>query len=211
MPEGGSILSNKRNRCRKKYYDILVSGGTKDKVIVYEMLKFIPDDFSGKLLELPASGLNLVCNKYAHLKNAAITCLDDSSESLEELQNKLTEHNISNVATVSGNFDQPLEFEDNSFDIVFSINGFDTFPNKDRAINQTLRVLKKGGMLIASFYVKGNSKLTDFKVQHKLVSKGMLTPPFYTAVSVQTTFGEIYEIKHFHTRGSVVYFCAVKK
>ena len=204
-------MSNKRNQCRKKYYDILVSGGTKDKVIVYEMLKFIPDDFSGKLLEIPASGSELVYNKYRHLKKASVVCFDDDPAELEEVKSRLDAHKITNAETVLGNFGEILGFEDNTFDIILSINGFDTFPNKNRAISQTLRVLKKGGLLIASFYVAGNSKLTDFKVKHKLVPDGMLRPPFYTATSVQTTFGEIYEIKHFHVRGSMVYFCAVKK
>lgn len=209
--QGGIFLSEKMDQRQKKFYDILVNGGSKDNVIVYEMMKYIPDDFSGKILEIPARRSKVVYNKLSKLKNADITCVDSDKEALAEAEKRFAEHKIANAKTIVGNIDNKLEFEDDTFDIVLSINGFDTFSNKNRAISQTLRVLKKGGMLIAGFYVEGNSKLTDWKVKHNLVSNGILKLPFYTAVSVQTTFSEIYEIKHFHERGSMVYFCAVKK
>lgn len=210
-PQGGIFLSGKMEQSQKKFYDILVNGGSKDNLIVYEMMKYIPDDFSGKLLEIPANGSKAVCGKFAKLKNADITCVDKDSDVLENLSKTFADRKISSVKTVVENIDDKLSFEDNTFDIVLSINGFDKFAKKDRAISQTLRVLKKGGLLIASFYTEGHSKLTDWQVKQKLVKSGVLVPPFYTAISVQTTFGEIYEIKHFHEVGSMVYFCAVKK
>jgi ubiquinone/menaquinone biosynthesis C-methylase UbiE len=133
---------------QKKFYDILVNGGSKDNVIVYEMMKYIPDDFSGKILEIPARRSKVVYNKLSKLKNADITCVDSDKEALAEAEKRFAEHKIANAKTIVGNIDNKLEFEDDTFDIVLSINGFDTFSNKNRAISQTLRVLKKGGMLI---------------------------------------------------------------
>lgn len=204
-------MSRKMSQEQKKFYDILVGGGTKGDMIVYEMMKYIPDDFSGKLLEIPASCSDLVCNKYSSLKNADITCVDRDPTVLADAEKLFGEKGITNVKTITEDIDNKLSFEDDSFDIVLSINGFDTFRKKDRAISQTLRVLKKGGKLISCFYIEGKSVLTDWKVKRKLVSDGILIPPFYTVLSAQTTFSEIYNITHFHERGSMICFCAVKK
>ena len=60
--QGGIFLSEKMDQRQKKFYDILVNGGSKDNVIVYEMMKYIPDDFSGKILEIPARRSKVVYN-----------------------------------------------------------------------------------------------------------------------------------------------------
>ncbi len=44
-----------------------------------------------------------------------------------------------------------MPFEDNSFDVVLSINGFHAFPDKDAAYRETFRVLKSGGTLLWLF------------------------------------------------------------
>ena len=82
------------------------------------MLKYIPDSFSGRLLEIPASGSNVVCGKYAKLQKADIICLDSDNKKLEEYKNKFSHHKLTNIKTVNGDINKKLEFEDNSFDIV---------------------------------------------------------------------------------------------
>lgn len=55
--------------------------------------------------------------------------------------------------------------EDETFDIVLSMNGFHTFPDKMKAFQETYRVLKPGGDFIACFYIKGKAKQTDWLVK----------------------------------------------
>ena len=58
--------------------------------------------------------------------------------------------NVRNVTFVQGDVGA-LPFEDESFDIVLSLNGFHAFPNKDAAFRETCRVLKPGGIFYNSY------------------------------------------------------------
>jgi len=44
-----------------------------------------------------------------------------------------------------------LPYEDSSFDIVLSLNGFHAFPDKEAAYRETFRVLKPGGYLLRAY------------------------------------------------------------
>lgn len=199
-----------QNKWWSKLYIDLFWGGIDDNEIAASVLKYIPENFSGKLLDVPAGTAVFTHKKYAELKNADITCLDYSPDMLEKAKERFKADGLTNVTAMEGNV-EALPFEDCTFDIVLSMNGFHAFPNRNRAILETLRVLKKGGKLIACFYIEGQSKRTDLLVKNILTKKGWFSPPFFDRLSVQTTLGEIYEIKHFHIRGSMVYFCATKK
>ena len=52
---------------------------------------------------------------------------------------------IKNVTFVQGDVGE-LPFENESFDIVLSLNGFHAFSDKDAAFSETCRVLKPGGI-----------------------------------------------------------------
>ena len=193
----------------KLYIDLLL-GGADDNEIASELLRYIPDDFSGKLLDVPAGTAVFTHEKYSLLKNADITCIDYSSDMLSHAKERFEADGVSNVTLLEGNVES-LPYEDSTFDIVLSMNGMHVFKNKNRAILEILRVLKKGGKLISCFYIEGQSKRTDFLVNKFLAKKGWFTPPYFNRLSVQTTFSEIYDIQDFHIKGSMVYFCAVKK
>ena len=104
-----------------------------------------------------------------------------------------------------------LPFGDCTFDTVLSMNGFHAFPDKDRAFSEMTRVLKKGGKLVACFYIKGRSKVTDALVKNVLARKGWFTPPFDTSGMLMKRLESAYEVTNWHIRGSMVYFRAVKK
>lgn len=199
-----------RGKWWSKLYIDLFWGGVDDNEIAADMLRYIPDGFSGKLLDVPVGTAVFTHKKYAELKKAEITCLDYSTDMLGQAKARFDAAGLTNVTAIEGDVGA-LPFEDNTFDIVLSMNGFHAFPNKNRAILETLRVLKKGGKLISCFYIEGQSKRTDMLVKKFLEPKGWFTPPYFNRLSVQTTFGEIYDIKHFHIRGSMVYFSATKK
>ncbi|MBR0154044.1 MAG: methyltransferase domain-containing protein, partial [Lachnospiraceae bacterium] len=85
-----------------------------------------------------------------------------------------------------------LPFEDGTFDIVLSMNGFHAFPDKEAAYRETLRVLKPGGTFCGCFYVEGGCRRTDWFVRHLYVPKGFFTPPFETEESLRTRLRSLY-------------------
>jgi ubiquinone/menaquinone biosynthesis C-methylase UbiE len=85
-----------------------------------------------------------------------------------------------------------LPYEDDSFDAVLSMNGFHAFPNKDAAFSETARVLKTGGMLLATFYIRGERGITDFMVNAALAKRGWFTPPFWTKAELEEILQKYY-------------------
>ena len=96
--------------------------------------------------------------------------------------------------------------EDETYDIVVSMNGFHAFPDKERAFRETWRVLKNGGTFIACFYIKEKSKITDWLVKNILSKKGWFTPPFHTKDELKEILGGMYKNLEVHIDGSMVYF-----
>ena len=185
-------------------------GGVDDNDIAKEVLKYIPDDFAGKLLDVPVGTAVFTYRKYAEMKYADIACLDYSMDMLEQAKEKFEECGIENITAMQGDVGA-LPFSDETFDIVLSMNGFHAFPDKQKAYEETERVLKQGGKFIACFYIRGRSKITDLLVGRILAKKGWFTPPFETVSSLKERLGKKYRIRYFHVRGSMVWFCAVKK
>ncbi len=56
--------------------------------IARKMLAYIPDDFSGRLLDVPAGTAAFTQCKWTALKNAHITCLDYSRDMLEQAEKR---------------------------------------------------------------------------------------------------------------------------
>ena len=77
------------------------------------------------------------------LKSAYITCLDYSEDMLSQARERLG--SLENVKLSQGDVGK-LPYENGTFDIVLSMNGFHAFPDKKAAFRETFRVLKKGGM-----------------------------------------------------------------
>ncbi|WP_367270499.1 class I SAM-dependent methyltransferase [Ruminococcus sp.] len=197
-----------QNKWWSKLYIRLFWSGADDNMIAERLLSHIPDDFSGKLLDVPVGTGVFTHKKYDVLKNADITCLDYSADMLEQACERLKAQK--NITLVQGDVGK-LPYEKGEFDVVLSMNGFHAFPDKKAAFCETFRVLKKGGKFIACFYVKGRSRVTDCLVKNFLVKKGWFTPPFDTVQTLKKRLEKVYDIEEFKAEGSIVYFCAVKK
>lgn len=190
-----------------RMYIKLFWSGTDDNEIARKVLSYIPDDFSGKLLDVPVGTAVFTQRKWSTLKNAHITCLDYSTDMLEQAKRRLDgQAHINFIQGDVGN----LQMDDESFDVVLSMNGFHAFPDKQKAFSETCRVLKSGGDFIACFYIRGKSKRTDWLVKNILAKKGWFTPPFQTEEELKNTLQKMYKEVELHVDGSMAYFHCIK-
>ena len=166
--------------------------GDKNLRYLEKALSGIPEDFSGKLLEVPVGTGVLTMPVYKDLPEAEITCLDYSAAMMETAQKRAEHAGINHITFVQGDVGA-LPFEDESFDIVLSLNGFHAFPDKEAAWRETYRVLKKGGTFCGCFYIQGGCKRTDRFIKKLYVPKGFFTPPFETEDSLWERLTGMYE------------------
>ncbi len=96
--------------------------GEKNLRYLERALSGVPEDFSGKLLEVPVGTGVLTMPVYRELPGAEITCLDYSPDMMAAAQERAEKAGIGNVRFVQGDVGA-LPFEDESFDIVLSLNG----------------------------------------------------------------------------------------
>ncbi len=190
-----------------RLYIKLFWSGTDDNDIARKVLSYIPDDFSGNLLDVPIGTAVFTERKWKSLKNAQITCLDYSVDMLEQARKRLDGQ--AHIKCVQGDVGN-LQMDNESFNIVVSMNGFHAFPDKQKAFHETWRVLKPGGKFIACFYIKGKSKRTDWLVENILAKKGWFSPPFQTEEELKDILRKQYKEIDVHVDGSMVYFCCVK-
>jgi len=154
-------------------------------------LSGVPEGFSGKLLEVPVGTGVLTMPVYRDLPGAEITCLDYSADMMAAAQARARRMGIENARFVQGDVGA-LPFEDASFDVVLSLNGFHAFPDKEAAYRETFRVLKPGGTFCGCFYIQGGCQRTDWFIQHLYQPKGFFTPPYETEDSLRSRLSGMY-------------------
>ena len=166
--------------------------GEKNAAYLEKALSGIPEDFAGKLLEVPVGTGVLTMPVWQSLPQAEITCLDYSPDMMASAQEKAKQLGIANVAFTQGDVGA-LPFADESFDIVLSLNGFHAFPDKEAAYRETYRVLKKGGIFCGCFYIKDECGRTDWFIRHLYQPKGFFTAPYETQNSLRARLSRMYQ------------------
>ena len=139
-------------------------------------LSGVPDDFSGKLLEVPVGTGILTMSVYQTLPEADITCLDYSPDMMGQAQEKTDRLHLKNVTFQQGDVGA-LPYADGTFDVVLSLNGFHAFPDKEAAYREVFRVLSPGGTFCGCFYVMGEHKRADWFVWHIYEKAGFSRRP----------------------------------
>ena len=104
---------------------------------------------------------------------------------------KASRLNLNNITFQQGDVGA-LPYEDNTFDIVLSLNGFHAFPDKEAAYREVFRVLRPGGTFCGCFYVKDEHKRTDWFVRHVYEKAGFFTPPYETVFSLKARLDGMY-------------------
>ena len=191
-----------------RLYIKLFWSGVDDNEIAAKVMRYIPDGFAGKLLDVPVGTAVFTYQKYKQMPDADITCLDYSEDMLAQARQRLGD--CTNITLMQGDVGL-LPFQNGTFDIVMSMNGFHAFPDKRAAFRETYRVLKRGGSFIGCWYIRGESSMTDTLVKQILTRKGWFTPPFDTAAQLRHKLEKGYDLREFHVDGSMVYFCGVKR
>lgn len=164
---------------------------TKNNRYLELALSGIPQNFSGRMLEVPVGTGALSMPVYETLTDADVTCLDYSADMMERAKRQAQRRGIENVRFMQGDVGD-LPFEDKSFDLVLSLNGFHAFPDKEAAYREVFRVLKPGGIFCGCFYVKGENKRTDWLIEKIYTPKGYFTPPYETAQSLEIRLKDLY-------------------
>ena len=172
-------------------------------------LSGIPENFSGRLLEVPVGTGVLTMPVYQTMPKADITCLDYSPDMMKQAKEKAERLCLKNVTFRQGDVGA-LPYEDGSFDIVLSLNGFHAFPDKEAAYREISRVLKPGGTFCGCFYVKGEHKRTDWFVRHIYEKAGFFTPPYETVSSLKARLKGMYADVDMGNLKSMVWFVCRK-
>ena len=154
-------------------------------------LSGVPEDFGGKLLEVPVGTGVLSMPVYRSLPDADITCLDYSPDMMSAAKARAERMGIGNARFVQGDVGA-LPFDDASFDVVLSLNGFHAFPDKEAAWRETFRVLGPGGTFCGCFYIQGGCARTDWFIKHLYQPRGYFTPPYETEDSLRTRLSKLY-------------------
>ncbi len=165
--------------------------GEKNLRYLERALSGVPEDFAGRLLEVPVGTGVLTMPVYRDLPDADITCLDYSADMMAAAQRRAEGLNIKNICFTQGDVGA-LPFPDESFDIVLSLNGFHAFPDKEAAYRETYRVLKKDGTFCGCFYIRGGCKRTDWFIRHLYQPKGFFTAPYETEESLRQRLRSLY-------------------
>ena len=103
-----------------------------------------------------------------------------------------------------------LPLKDAVADLVLSMNGWHAFADKQRAIAEIRRVLRKHRTLIACGYVKGARKISDWFVKHFGVRNDYFVPPFFEPRDLASRFGGFKIIRRGHIK-SIAYFEAISE
>ena len=169
----------------------------------------VPMDFSGRLLEVPVGTGVLTMPLYQTLPKADFTCLDYSPDMMGQAKAKAERLQLKNVVFQQGDVGA-LPYEEGSFDIVMSLNGFHAFPDKEAAYRETYRVLKPGGTFCGCFYVKGEHPRTDRLIRRVYERMKFFTPPYETADSLRARLMGLYSKVELGTVKSIAWFVCRK-
>jgi ubiquinone/menaquinone biosynthesis C-methylase UbiE len=179
--------------------------GVEDKDYAIPLLKNLPDDFIGKILDIPAGTGILTYEKYKKLNNAKIICMDYSNDMLKIAKRRFENNKLRNIECRQGDVGD-IPFENETFDIVLSMNGFHAFPDKEKASSEIKRVLKRRGIFVGCFYIKNITKRTDWFVNNIFVKNGTFTPPFYTKDEIIERLNKEYNELELWNAGSILCF-----
>ena len=192
-----------------RIFDRIVWGLSNDLTYVDTILSYLPSQFDGVLLDVPVGTGLFTCSLYAGFPDATIIAIDYSMGMLQQAKIRFQQNGVSNVCFLRADVAN-LPVRDAAIDMLLSMNGLHVFADKQRAIAEMTRVLRKQGTLIACGYVKGVRRLSDWFVKHFGVRRGFFMPPFLHVDNIASQL-EGFTIGRQGNAKSLAYFEAVNK
>lgn len=121
-------------------------------------------DSSKHLLEVGTStGISAI--ELARLTKCKINSIDINERSIEEAKNRAQKEDLLQYIDFQVGDAQNMNFDNNSFDIVFCGNVTSLIPDRKKALSEYYRVLKNGGILVAvpMYYIEtpSNKLISD--------------------------------------------------
>ena len=213
----------KKLQKQSSLYDDFVTGRTwfarlfntifwHDKSLVSEAkntLKMIPNDFSGKMLDVPCGTGVFTKDLYLSLQKAQIVAFDYSQQMIDRFKLSLEGCESKRITFVQGDVGA-LPYKDESFDLVLCMNGYQCFPDKDRALSEIKRVLKTGGLLVGCTYVKGVYASSDFLVSI-YDKKGIMSGPHGNLLELKEHFGRYFTLSKWVSYKNTLSFTCIKE
>ena len=169
----------------------------------------LPENFSGRLLEVPVGTGVLSLPRYRELDGAEIFCVDYSDKMLDVAKLRARQLNLRGVKFLQGDVAQ-MPFSDDFFDAVLTINGLHVFPDKAAAFAEMRRVLRRGGIFCGCMYVKGLTWRTDLFVKTFCTRCGFFTPPYETLSTLQEKLRKLFTRVEVTSVGSFAGFVCIK-
>jgi ubiquinone/menaquinone biosynthesis C-methylase UbiE len=155
-------------------------GTTKFIPLLFELLDSVASDCEpGYFLDIPVGTGVFTAGEYSLQPNLDFIAADYNREMLESALEKVRAEDFGNVMLVRTDVGS-LPFSDGSFSGILTMNGLDAFPDKPRALDEMVRVLKPNGKLAGSMYVKGERLLTDLVMGRFAAAFGYVTRPVLT-------------------------------
>ncbi|MDR0511086.1 MAG: class I SAM-dependent methyltransferase [Rikenellaceae bacterium] len=183
--------------------------GFPDSAYAGRLLACLPEGFAGRLLDVPAGTGLFTCEKYSRMKQAEIVCVDYSQRMLDIACRRFEAAGLQHVVCRQGDAGA-LDFPDGTFDGALSMNGLHAFPDKEAALDEIARVLKRRGIFVGCCYVEGEKWRTDRFIRNVYVPCGWFTPPFMTRGALRAKLSERYEVVEWWGVGAIACFSCIK-
>lgn len=118
----------------------------------------------GIVLDIPAGTGLLTFEEYVKRPDILFIAAEYSWGMLCRARQKIKDLNAKNISLIRADVGS-LPFKPETFDAVICLNGIHSFPEKEKAVSQMARVLKKGNALHGSLVLKGERWLTDLMLE----------------------------------------------
>ena len=198
-----------RPRKLTRICNTVVWGFSDDNTYADRVLSYLPSDFDGILLDVPVGTGVFTSPIYAKFPKATIIGVDLSMGIPRKSRERFERDGLRNVYLLRADA-ASLPLRNDAVDLVLSMNEWHVFTDKQRAIVEIGRFLRKQGTLIACGYIKGARKLSDWFVKHFGARNAFLNPPFFEQDEIASQFKGFTIIRQ-AGENSLAYFEAVRE
>lgn len=158
----------------------LMWGTDKFIPLLFEMMESVAADCEpGYFLDIPVGTGVFTAGEYSLQPNLEFIAADYNRTMLESALEKVTAEDYGNVMLVRTDVGS-LPFVDGAFTGILTMNGFGSFPEPARALDELARVLKPNGKLAGCAYVRGERRTTDLLLGRIGSWLGLFSRPIYT-------------------------------